>query len=169
MGGGLVMGHRSYGSPALRGDISNVYIGNYCSIAQNVIVDCGWNHDGRFVTTYPLSVFFDELKHITGHPLSKGDVNIGNDVWIGEGVIIMSGVNIGNGAIIGAGSVVTRDVGDYEVVGGSPTRHIRWRFRPVQIIHLLDIKWWYWPEKKILENGELLMQSDINKFINEHK
>lgn len=34
--------------------------------------------------------------------------------------IIIQGVKIGNGAVIGAGSIVTKDVGDYEIVAGDP-------------------------------------------------
>jgi acetyltransferase-like isoleucine patch superfamily enzyme len=165
----LIMGHRSYGSPLLRGDISDVYIGKYCSIAQNVIFDCGWNHEAKFVTTFPLNVFFEQLKHITGHPVSRGDIHVGNDCWIGEGAIIMGGVKVGDGAIVGAGAVVTKDILPYQIVGGVPAKHIRMRFDAEIIAEVLRIKWWDWDEQRISKNGELLMQSDIIKFIKEHK
>lgn len=164
----LTLGHRSYGSPILRGDISDVTVGKYCSIAQNVIIDCGWHHRTDFVTTYPLNVFFEKLNHITGHPKSKGDVTIGSDVWIGEGTIIMGGLTIGDGAVIAAGSVVTKNVLPYQIVAGVPARHIKLRFTSTQIAALLKIKWWDWDESKITEAGELLMQSDIDKFINKY-
>ena len=45
--------------------------------------------------------------------------------WIGAGASIMAGVTIGKYAIVGAASVVTHDVGDYEVVVGSPARVIK--------------------------------------------
>lgn len=54
-------------------------------------------------------------------------VIIGDDVWIGTRVVVMPGVRIGHGAIVGAGSVVTRDVPDFAIVGGSPARIIRYR------------------------------------------
>lgn len=41
------------------------------------------------------------------------------------GATILSGVTIGKFAIVGAASVVTPDVGDYEVVVGSPVRVIK--------------------------------------------
>ena len=44
---------------------------------------------------------------------------------IGAGATILSGVTIGKFAIVGAASVVTHDVGDYEVVVGSPARVIK--------------------------------------------
>lgn len=169
MAGKLYMGDRSYGQPILRGDLADVYVGKFCSIAQDVVIDCGWHHNTGFVTTYPLNVFFSDLKHIKGHPVSKGDVVIGNDVWIGEGVIIMGGIRIGDGAVVGAGSIVTRNISPYTIVAGSPAKKIRERFTERQIWDLLEIKWWNWPEEKIIRYGELLMDKDINKFINKVK
>ena len=45
--------------------------------------------------------------------------------WIGAGTTILPGVTVGKYAIVGAASVVTRDVGDYEVVVGNPARLVR--------------------------------------------
>lgn len=47
-------------------------------------------------------------------------VRIGANVWIGSGAIILPGVSIGDGAIVAAGAVVSRDVGESEIVGGVP-------------------------------------------------
>jgi maltose O-acetyltransferase len=44
--------------------------------------------------------------------------------WIGERAVILPGRTVGKGAIVGAGAVVTRDVSDYEIVGGNPARVI---------------------------------------------
>nr|WP_164516782.1 hypothetical protein [Clostridium transplantifaecale] len=41
------------------------------------------------------------ISEIKGHPKTKGDVVIGNDVWIGAGAKTCSGVYIGNGRTIG--------------------------------------------------------------------
>lgn len=51
-------------------------------------------------------------------------VEIGNDVWIGAHAVITGGIKIGNGAVISAGAVVTKDVEDYQIVGGVPARGI---------------------------------------------
>lgn len=51
-------------------------------------------------------------------------VVIGDYVFIGPRSIILPGVNIGRGAIIGAGSVVTKNVGENEIVGGVPAKLI---------------------------------------------
>jgi maltose O-acetyltransferase len=53
-----------------------------------------------------------------------------DDVWIGGHVIILPGVHIGKGAIVGAGAVVTKDVPEYAIVGGSPAKVIKYRKEP---------------------------------------
>ena len=67
--------------------------------------------------------------HSHGHnPKSearKTPLFIADDVWIGSRTIISEDVRrIGRGAIIGAGAVVTKEVGDWQIVGGVPARVI---------------------------------------------
>jgi acetyltransferase-like isoleucine patch superfamily enzyme len=54
----------------------------------------------------------------------KKPVEIGDDVWIGTGAIIMPGTIIKNHAIIAAGAVVTKNVEEWDIVGGNPARKI---------------------------------------------
>lgn len=56
---------------------------------------------------------------------SKGEVNIGKNVWLGENVVILPGVTIGNNVTIGANAVVTKDLPDNCVAAGVPARIIR--------------------------------------------
>src|SRR5205823_3283824 len=86
---------------------------------------------------------------IVGHPATKGDVIVGNDVWIGYGVTISSGVTIGDGAVIGTNATVVKDVEPYEIVGGNPARHIKFRFDAEIRALLLDLKWWDLPVEDI--------------------
>ena len=59
--------------------------------------------------------------------LNKAPIVIGNNVWIGEGAVIQAGTTIGEGSIIAANSVVTKDVPDHTIVGGTPAFPIkRW-------------------------------------------
>lgn len=57
----------------------------------------------------------------------KRSVVIGSDVWIGANCTILPGVTVGDGAVIGAGSVVTKPVGAFLIVAGSPATLIRKR------------------------------------------
>jgi lipopolysaccharide transport system ATP-binding protein len=79
--------------------------------------------------------------------------------------VILPGVQIGDGAVVAAGSVVTKNVGDYEIVGGNPARHIRNRFTDEEIRELKRIRWWDWPIDKIKANYQLLQSSNVGEFI----
>ncbi len=165
-------GKHTYGSPLIWHDHSNaqLYIGNFCSISENVKILLGGNHRTDWVTTYPFGHayphIFNKFNGI-GHPRSKGDVIIGNDVWIGEGAKIMSGVIIGDGAVVANNSHVVKNIEPYSIVGGNPAKFIKYRFTPEQIEKLLKIQWWNWDDEKINEFTPLLCNSDIDKFIEE--
>lgn len=58
--------------------------------------------------------------------VSKGEVNIGNNVWLGDNVVVLPGVSIGDGAIIGASSVVSKDIPAYAVACGIPAKVIKY-------------------------------------------
>jgi virginiamycin A acetyltransferase len=109
-------------------------IGNYVSIAPDVIFFLGVNHQINTPTTFP---FYSKLiKRSSIDAISNGPLVVEDEVWIGTGARIFSGVSIGKGAIIGAGSMVTKDVPPYAIVGGNPAKVIRFRF-PEDIIHIL--------------------------------
>lgn len=57
------------------------------------------------------------------HAIS-GPVEIGDFVFIGPRAIILPGVKIGKGAVVAAGAVVTKDVGEFQIVGGVPAEVI---------------------------------------------
>lgn len=120
-------------------------IGNYCSIGPNVVTGYG-DHPYQYLTTSPFvylnkDIFSEEELNSTLNSHFRRVV-IKNDVWIGANVYIKNGVTIGNGAIIGAGSVVTKDVCDFEIVGGVPAKNIKMRFSNEIINLLLLIRWW---------------------------
>lgn len=46
-------------------------------------------------------------------------------MWIGSGAIILPGVSIGDGAIVAPGAVVSREVGEAEIVGGVPAHLLK--------------------------------------------
>lgn len=49
-------------------------------------------------------------------------VLIQKGAWIGAGAMIMPGVSVGKYAIVAAGAIVTKDVPDYAVAGGTPAK-----------------------------------------------
>ena len=149
------IGEHTYGHPEVLSwdDKTRLTIGKYCSIAEGVTIILGGGHRVDWVTTYPLSVFFDELGSCEGHPLTKGDLEIGHDVWVGYGATILSGIHIGDGAVIAARAVVTRDVPPYAIVAGNPARIIKYRFDTETIAELLELKWWNWPIDTVIDRG----------------
>jgi acetyltransferase-like isoleucine patch superfamily enzyme len=165
----LIMGRGTYGEPRVasyHGDTGRVRIGAYCSLADDIIVTVGGNHLVDWPSTYPFRVKFDlPGAYADGHPGTRGDIEIGNDVWIGRGARILSGVKIGHGAVIGAYAVVSKDVRPYAIVVGNPAREVRRRFTDEQVDAILSIAWWSWPEAKVLENIEYLNQPNIDEFI----
>lgn len=156
-------GDWSYGSPminlAVEDNPRKLTIGRYCSIATEVAIHVG-NHGRHLLDTissYPLEMVVSAEAKASGDVMRhfpklyepsdryKGsdlDVEIGHDVWIGTRALIMPGVKIGTGAVIGACAVVTKDVAPYEIVGGVPAKHIRYRHSPETIERLLNSKWW---------------------------
>lgn len=77
-----------------RKDFPVLKIGNFCSLAKQVMFLLKSEHGTSYVSSYPfitklgLDDEFDET-------LSKGDICVDDDVWIGYGATIMSGVHIG--------------------------------------------------------------------------
>lgn len=146
-------------------DDERIEIGSFCSIAQNVTIFAGGEHNLNWVTTYPLRIAFGHsLAEQAGHPRTKGRTTIGNDVWIGYGTTVLSGVTIGDGAVIGAGTVVVKDVPPYAIVAGNPAKLIRCRFDEVTITKLLEIAWWTWPLEKIEANISILCGENVSDF-----
>lgn len=127
--------------------INNVIIGNFCSIASNVIIQ-EYNHKFDRISTYYINKNICD-KPVQADIFSKGDIVIGDDVWIGSNSVILSGVNIGRGVIIGAGSVVTKDIAPYTIVGGNPAKEIKMRFGQDVIDLLEKTEWWLWNRNDI--------------------
>ncbi len=80
-------------------------IGNHVDIATEVMI-YNSQHDIYSEDFYAVS----------------GSVEIEDYVFIGPRAIILPGIRIGKGAIIAAGAVVTKDVPDFDIVGGVPAQ-----------------------------------------------
>lgn len=89
---------------------NNVMIAPHCAFAAS-------NHD-HVQTDVPMRF---------AGAISKGPIVIEDNVWIGANCTITDGVTIGHDALIGANSVITKNVQPYEIVGGTPARHLGFR------------------------------------------
>ncbi len=70
--------------------------------------------------------------HDTTHPawlMFAKPIIVKDFAWIAYNAIILPGVTVGVGAVVGAGAVVTKDVPDYAVVVGNPSKVVGQRCR----------------------------------------
>lgn len=117
-------------------------IGRRCTIsaANSIII-------GRFVLIAP-NVFIADTHHeyqkigipimhqgITTH---DDQVTIGDETWVGINTVIIGNVKVGEHCVIGANSVVNKDIPDYCVAVGNPSK----------IVKTFDVKTRLWVKVK---------------------
>lgn len=95
--------------------------GDYCRLHSNVHVGMH-SKLGVFVFVYPYVVF-------TNDPLPPSEICqgpiVGDFSQIATGSVLLPGVVIGKHCLVGANSSVTKNVGDYQLVLGSPAKMIK--------------------------------------------
>lgn len=131
-------------------------IGNFCSIASEVMFILNADHRLDTVSSFPFKAKLLQSDKFEG--LSKGNILVGDDVWIGYRATILSGVTIGQGAVIAAGAVVADDVAPYSIVGGVPAKTIKFRFRPEMVQTLLNLDFSKLTTEMVRENISSLYQ-----------
>lgn len=143
---------------------NSLKIGSYCSIAPKTVFLLSADHYTDHISSFPYKV--KVTKNLDREGISKGDIVVADDVWIGCGTTVLSGVHIGQGAVIAAGSVVTKDVPPYAIVGGVPTKVIKYRFSPEMITELLKVDYSQLTEEMIKEHIEELYRDleDTNQL-----
>jgi virginiamycin A acetyltransferase len=150
-------------------------IGRFCAIASGVrFVMPGANHADRGPSTYPFGIFgppWDATMDIVMSAPSRGDTNVGHDVWLGYSALVLPGVTIGHGAVVAAASVVARDVAPYAVVAGNPAQVVRMRFPEQDVERLLRAAWWNWPIELVTEHARTIMAGtaeELERIAAEH-
>lgn len=164
---GYSIGAGTYGLPIVHDwhEGTNLTIGAYTSIADEVHIFLGGHHRTDWVSCYPFPAFVEEAKDIEGFGGTRGDVVIGNDVWLASGCTILSGVHVGDGAVVAARAVVSRDVAPYQIVAGNPAKPIGWRFEAETRAALQACAWWTWPEAEVREIAKLLCSDRVDEFL----
>ena len=137
------------------GDGHTVNIGNYCSIAQDVVFIINNDHPIHHASTFP---FRAKVLGQDEKQSSKGDIVIGDDVWLATGACILSGVSVGQGAGVCARAVVTQDVPPYAIVAGVPAHVVKYRFSENVIRALLGIDYSQLGEAFVRQNIDLFCE-----------
>ena len=108
-------------------------LGNYSELGTNCLIQANV-HIGNNVIMGP-----DVKVYSRNHKYDRLDVPIqvqgknyyetfiGNDVWLGSNVIVTAGCKIGDHVIVAAGAVVTKNIPDYAIVGGVPSKILKYR------------------------------------------
>ncbi len=128
------VGKDSYGKLKIRSynNKGKIFIGNYCSIADNVEFLVGGEHNYKRISTFP---FQSRIYKQSTSDTPNYDIIIEDDVWIGYECLIMSNAHIGKGSVIGARSIVTGEVPPYSIYVGNKV--IKQRF-PNNIVNKLN-------------------------------
>lgn len=142
---GINIGKMSYiHTPVKLFGFGRISIGRNSTINPRAYLD----NRGMIVVGNNVSIAHDCKIYTAGHNIDDpyfsvtiGKVEIGDYVCLFPNCMIMPNVKIGKGAAIYPGSVVTKNVGDFEVVGGNPAKFIRKRAE--RLDYELDYGLWF--------------------------
>lgn len=108
-------------------DVKNIKIGEDTIVGENSVLD---GRDALRIGDH-VDIASEVMIYNAEHDINdekfaaiSAPVEIEDYVFIGPRAIILPGVVIGKGAVVGAGAVVTKNVGEFEIVGGVPARAI---------------------------------------------
>ena len=140
----IKIGKKSYIHSAKFFAFGKMEIGNNSTINRGCYLD----NRGRIYVGNNVNIAHDTKIYTQGHDIdspnfeSKGaDVIIEDYACIFSNVLIMPGVRIGKGAVVYPGSVITKNVGNYEVVGGNPAKYIKKRNE--NLVYELNYDYWF--------------------------
>lgn len=104
---------------------ASITVGSNAVINFGTAIAAGQSvHIGDHVTIGPYCIIDDRERRspTETHPRA---IVIGDHTWLASRVVVESGCTIGCGTVIGAGTIVSEDVPDHVVYGGSPAQVIR--------------------------------------------
>ena len=109
--------------------------GKHTKIGKNVFInfDCVFLDLGGIIIEDNVLIAPKVSLLSEGHPIEPENrhslvpkaIHIKNNAWIGAGATILQGVTIGENSVVAAGSVVSKDVPDNVIVGGTPAKIIK--------------------------------------------
>lgn len=114
----------------------SIHIGRRVHIAENVMISGGGHVTiGDYVGIARGASVYSHSEAVVGGKRMSGPmipehqkgmkiapITISKDAVIGINAVVLPGVTIGEGAIVGANSLVNKDVGDWDIVFGTPAR-----------------------------------------------
>ncbi len=108
---------------------NNVVIGDHVKIQNNVSIYEGVTLED-YVFCGPSMVFTNVRTPRSAYPRNTADdyhpTHVKRGASIGANATVVCGVTIGAWAFVGAGAVVTKDIPDYALVMGVPSRTVGW-------------------------------------------
>ncbi|CAH8282818.1 maltose O-acetyltransferase [Mariniflexile fucanivorans] len=108
----------------------NIKIGNNSAISRGCYLDGrGGLIIGNNVSVSPGVQFITASHDVNSSDFKyiKKQIIIEDYVWIGTNAIILPGVKLCKGSVVAAGSVVSKDVEEYNIVGGVPSKFMSLR------------------------------------------
>jgi len=94
-------------------------------IGEETMIDMGAILGGRAIVGKRCHVGAGTVLAGVIEPPSASPVVVEDDVVIGANAVVIEGVRIGKGSVVAAGAVVTEDVPEGVVVGGTPARILK--------------------------------------------
>jgi UDP-2-acetamido-3-amino-2,3-dideoxy-glucuronate N-acetyltransferase len=125
--------------------MKDAVVGEQCNLGQNVVVSPGVTlgkgckvqnnvsiYSGVICEDYVFlgpSMVFTNVINPRAHIIRKDEyktTRVAQGASIGANATIVCGISIGQYALIGAGAVVIKDIPDFALVVGNPSRQIGW-------------------------------------------
>ncbi|WP_086256345.1 CatB-related O-acetyltransferase [Campylobacter vicugnae] len=157
----------------------DIKMGRYCSIANGLSFIAGKHpldtistssfiYDSNFYIFKDASI--ERIKKSYTHtpygmliPPSPPTI-FENDVYVCTNALLKPGITLHTGCVVAQNAIVTKDVPPYAIVGGSPTRILKYRFDELTIKRLLELKWW---EYHFADFDNIDPKKDINYYLDE--